>query len=165
MLIIDKVYTFNPSDYADDGWKKEDTSYPLFCYIDECQQLFYNEFTPYVANILFVNPATARLLHGCYQFSEDEILGMDMINGEIDFEANFQMEEHSKKQMIYGIGCAISGHEEDQTVLVVLDDKLKNGEITLSYHQEYDNDDDGDEDVDPVTDDVLERERERVTVK
>lgn len=167
MLTFNKLFNFNPDEYTEDGWKKVDSAYPLFYYIDECQMQFYEEYTPYVANVLFVNSSMAFMLHKCYQFAEDEILGMDLINGEIDFEANSQMEKNGNKQLIFGIGCAVPGHEDDQPVLVVLDDKLNSGEFRLSYYQDYDKDeDDYDEDnADPIPDDVLELDRVRVNSK
>lgn len=166
MLTIDKIYKYDPADYTDDGWTKVDDN-PLFQYIDECQLNFYEEHTPFVANILFVNPSTARLLHKCFQFEDNEILGLDMIDGQIDFEANSQMEKHGNKHLIYGIGCAVPGHEEDQPVMVVLDVKLKGGEFRLSYYQDYDQDEDDDDgdDIDPSPEDILLLERIRANVK
>jgi len=76
--------------------------------------------------------------------------GMELINGKVDFEANYQMAKHSKNAFLYGFDSVC-----DDDLFLVRDDSLSNRTLILKYIPDTGNDDDDEEDIVLSPDDKL----------
>ena len=131
--------------------------------IRRSEQDFHKKHAPLQANYLFCNSFMmnkianyllndAPLETTIYTFDAHEeddcekldsgalTCGMELFNGKVDFEANYQVAKHSKNAFLYGLGSVC-----DDDLFLVRDDSLSNRVLILKYIPDNDNDDDDEE--------------------
>lgn len=137
------IIPFPVSGYTDDGTHKASGRFILEK-LREWETSFHEKFFPVYANVLEGHPlAMARLSRYCDEGGKSGLdFGMDLIDGEIDIDANMEMDDHSESTMVYAIGSQIN-EDEDEPLLLVKNAALKDDILVLRY--EDDNDGNGDE--------------------
>lgn len=138
MFVAEKTYPFDTDEYDENGFHKKLIDFTFWHFADLCQKLFYKEFK-LVANYLFYS-RTAEEIFGRLSRQDPVKYGMELIEGDLNFGYNHLLDEFGEKDMVYGLGNVIPGHEEEP-VWLVIDDCLPPGEIRLAYDD--DDDDDG----------------------
>jgi hypothetical protein len=133
--------------------------------IRKAEQDFHKRHTPLYANFLFgssfvmgkiehylINDAPDDTVIKLFNVSEDEserlddgslTCGMELIDGELDVEASFQIAKHSQNALVY----ALMSLDEDDLYLV-RDERLPDNTFILKHIT--DEEDGGDEDAEPV---------------
>jgi len=139
-MSINKKYYFKKNDYNQDGFHKTKDDYLFLDFIRECESDFSQEYYPFFGNGLFANLSTMNLIKSCSNFDDNEIIGMESLDGEVDIDLNLKLENESELRTVYAIGSSIKG-KEDEPVWLVVDDNLTDSEIILKYVP-----DDGNED-------------------
>lgn len=141
---MQKTFSFTKKDFDDNGFHiSQDIIFIEF--VDKCQYDFYNEYKPFYANYLFANDSTLLLMKKSVIISSDYDFGMDLIDGEINEEVNFKIEEYSKRNTIYGIGSVV---DDDEPVLLVKDDSMADDVFILKYI--LDDEDEESENLNPI---------------
>ncbi|HAX95586.1 MAG TPA: hypothetical protein DCY35_03570 [Prolixibacteraceae bacterium] len=146
------IIPFHSSGYTDDGTHKASGTFILEM-MREWETAFHEKYFPVYANVLEGHPLAMARLSRYLDGGRNEGLdfGMDLIDGEIDIDANMEMDDHSESTMVYAIGSQIHD-DEDEPLLLVKNEALKDDILVLRY--EDDNDGNGD-DV-PVPENVRE---------
>ena len=106
---------------------------------------FHSKHPICFANHLYANNSTMVLLNKCLILSSNESCGMELINGEIDFETDDLISKYSKINTIYGINSEIQVNK-DEPIWLIIDDKIMDGTVKLKFIP----DDDPDENEIPV---------------
>lgn len=127
---IQEVYTFNSESFDKEGIRKTDGKFFLEI-IEDFEADFYQKHPFCFPNHIFAHAKTMQLFN-CALGEENEICGMELIEGEIDLDANLKMEEYSRYSTIYAIGSKLEGNEEEP-VFLVLNDKLSKNCIVMKY--------------------------------
>ena len=104
-----KEYYFNYYDFDEIGVEKH-TECLFVEIIIEWEKDFNHTYPFCFANFLFSNESTMLLLKRCFDDVEREDFGMELINGQIDFETNFLIDDHSSRTMVYAIGSRIKNN-------------------------------------------------------
>jgi len=143
-MVISEIYNFQLNQYDKEGVNTETGVY-FMLQIKEWEIDFHKKHPLYFANTLTANTSFMILLNHCLDLGTHEQCGMDLIDGEIDLDANLEMESHSDVQTIYAIGSEIEENSEEP-ILLVVNDSLPDGTVVL----EYSPDDDGDRIVEPI---------------
>lgn len=138
-MSINKKYYFKKSDFNQDGFHNSKDDYLFLDFISECENNFYQEYNPFIGNGLYANISTMKLIKSCSNFDDDEVIGMESSDGEVDIDLNLKLENESKLRTVYAIGSSIVG-KEDEPLWLVVDDSLTDSEFILKYVP-----DDGDE--------------------
>ncbi len=145
---MQEIYKFNKNDFDENGFNKFNGK--LFCaIINEWEVEFNKAFYPLVANHLFGNSPTMKLLESCFFITEPEDFGMD---GQFDFETNIEIDKHNPKGVTYALG---SGVNEDEPVFLIIDSKMYDGTVILKYLP--DDDDENDEPEIPVEENKIKK--------
>lgn len=63
---------------------------------------------------------------------------MELINGDVDLDANLTIENHSKRDTIYAIG---SQADDNEPLWLIVDDSVKDGTFELKYASEDEEED------------------------
>lgn len=77
---------------------------------------------------------------------------MELIDGEIDIETNFEIENYSNFKTVYAIGSRLKDNE-DEPILLLKSEKLSPEILLLTYID----DDDEEPDLEPIPEDTKER--------
>ena len=112
--------------------------------INEWEQDFHEKNPLYYANHLFANYTFMKVLDRCMDFGNDEQCGVDLIDGKVDLDTSLEISKKSPVQTIFALGAF---HDDDEALFLMIDDKLDNGTVLLSYLPEDDEDDNDTEDV------------------
>ena len=131
IMFYQEYYSFKKNDYDHQGFHVE-TEQWFMDLIGEFEQDFHNKFPTCYANHLFANHSTMNLINQAMNLADNENSGMDLIDGEVDLDANLAMEEFSDEKTVYAIGSKIE-ENEDEPIFLVIDDKLSNGLVLLKY--------------------------------
>lgn len=102
-MALTETYHFHPSDFNDEGFHKEKEDYLFLDIIRESEQDFHLKHKPYFANSFSAGPKTLHLLKMCFADGDNEILGMESEDGEVDVEMNLEIEKHSDNVTVYAI--------------------------------------------------------------
>lgn len=135
---MNKKYFFKANDYNQDGFHKTRVGYLFIDFVQECERNFYEENKPLFGNGLFASVITMNLLKSCSNFDDNEILGIETSNGEIDHELNSKIEAKSDFTTYRAMGSVINGKEYEPVWLVV-DSNLSDSEFILKYIQDNGN--------------------------
>jgi hypothetical protein len=130
--------------------------------IRQSEQDFHQSLVPLYANHLFCNsflmskiedylinaPVGTAVKLFDVDVTEDDInlnngaltCGMELVNGKIDFETNYQIAKYSQNAFIYGLESL-----DDDDLFLVRDDSLSDNMLMLKYISDNDDDDDGEE--------------------
>jgi len=138
-MIIQELYNFPKTKFNNQGVNTETGQFFLEL-IEEFERDFHDNHPICFANHLFANSSTMILFNQSLDVNEDENCGMDLINDEIDLDANLAIEEFSELQTIYAIGSKIK-HNEDEPIFLVVNDKISDGTIVLKYIPDDDSED------------------------
>ncbi|MBN2634835.1 MAG: hypothetical protein JXR61_01100 [Prolixibacteraceae bacterium] len=130
-MIIHELYNFPKNKFNAKGINTETGQFFLEL-IEEFERDFHTKHPTCYANHLFANSSTMILFNQSLDAEEDENCGMDLINAQIDVDANLAIEEHSEIKTIYAIGSKIE-QNEDEPIFLVVNDKISNGTIVLKY--------------------------------
>ena len=103
------------------------------------------------------NEVTLKYLRGYCGLDNEYRLGMDMVEGEANLEANLATEEFSKHKTVYAIGSRL-GANEDEPIWLLISESLENDKVVFYYIP----DDDDDEEDYPENSPSPERIRQRV---
>ncbi len=141
-MVLEEIYKFKITDFNDNGFHKVNKDFFLDI-INEWEKDFHEKHKPFFANFLFSTEETMILINSCLNLSPKEKAGMDLFDGEIDFEKNFKIEEFSEYTTIYAIDSELK-ENEDNPLFFVIDEKLPSGKVILKY---ISNDDDDDDDL------------------
>ena len=126
---MEQLYKFNHRNYNDEGTNTTDGKFFLEN-IEEWEVDFHDRYSPFFSTHLFANVSTMVLIKHCLDLNQNEDCGMDLIDGEADLKINFELERHSQRPIIYGIGSKLN---EDEPILLVRDDTMDDGMILLKY--------------------------------
>jgi len=137
---LSAVYKFVKEDYDEEGINKQTDDF--FLEDLKAWEMDFKRQKGVYANYLFANNSVMYLFEKFLELDEDQVLGMEMIDGQIDIDTNLEIEGHSENKTIYAIGSNVEENEEEPLFLVV-HDGLPNGDILLKYIP--DSDDRGDE--------------------
>ena len=129
--------------------------------IRQSEQDFHSSHIPLYANYLFCNsfmmskianylanpgPESEVTRIRLFEISEDEcerldkgtvICGMELVNGKVDFEANYQIAQYSQNVLIYAMD-SINGDD----LVLVYDNNLSDNRFILKYIPDNDDEDD-----------------------
>ena len=132
-------YTYKPEEYDIEDLHKE--SRQLFIdVIGRWEKDFHSKHPAFHANYLFGNQSTMSLIDHCLSFEGTNLrCGMEMIDGEINLDANMEIETYSDIQTVYGIDSAVL--PDDLPLLLIIDNSLSDGKILLKYIPDDDDDD------------------------
>lgn len=136
---LQEYYKFQPNDYYDDGFHYE-TGKWFMDLIKEFEHEFNKKFPYYFANYLFANSSTMLIINKAMDLNSDISSGMDLIDGEINLDANLEIEKYSRIGTVYAIGSKITTNE-DEPIFLVIDDEIANGLILLKYISDDDSKD------------------------
>ena len=132
------IVPFHSSDYADDGMQKASGKF-IMEMLREWETTFHHQFFPVYANVLEGHPLAMARLSRYFDGGKNEgfDFGMDLIDGEIDIDANMEMDDHSESTMVYAIGSQIHD-DEDEPLLLVKNEALKDDILVFRYEDEND---------------------------
>lgn len=131
-MSINKKYNFKKSDFNPDGFHISKDQYLFLDFIRECEIDFYQEYYPFFGNGLFASISTMNIIKSCSNFDDNEILGMESLDGEVDIELNLKLSNKSEFSTVFAIGSGIK-EKEDEPVWFVIDDNLTDSEFVLKY--------------------------------
>jgi hypothetical protein len=132
--IAQEIYRYQRTKYNTEGIHVEDGSFFLET-IKEWERNFHNKHPYCYADYLFANNSTMILLNRCFDLSENETCGMDLIDGQIDLDTSLEIGKYSPVETTYAIG---SDHNEDEPLMLIIDNKLPDGVVILKYLPEND---------------------------
>ena len=138
-MFYQEYYKFKPEDIDQQGFHIK-TQQWFMDLIGEFEHDFHDKFPTCFANHLFANLTTMALIDKALNLDKNESSGMDLIDGEIDLDANLAMEEFSNDSTVYAIGSKIE-ENEDEPIFLVRNDKIYNGAIVLKYITDEDSED------------------------
>lgn len=151
---MELIVAFRKSDYSDDGTHLLSDRFILEVQRDWEEQ-FHNLFKPFYANCIEGHPS-AMLRFTRYMDAGEETeydFGMDLIDGEIDIDTNLKIEKFSKHSTVYAIG-SVFHDDEDEPILLVKNDCLKEDILVLKYVPDDDGEDNVTENI-PVDSDKM----------
>jgi hypothetical protein len=99
---------------------------------------FHKTFPYCFANYLYGNLNTMNLIGRCFNAETNQIVGMELINGKIDLDANLEMEDYSEYQTIYAIDSNLVEENPDEPLFFIIDHDLADGVVILKYIPEDD---------------------------
>ncbi len=134
-MTLRETYQFQPTDFDNDGFHKKKEEYLFLDDIRESEKDFHRKHNPYFANAFFANSTTMRLLKLCFHEEDNEVLGMESVDGKVDVEMNLKIEEHSRNATVYAIERF---NEADEPLFLVVDDGCSNREFALKYSSDDD---------------------------
>jgi len=128
--------------------------------IRRSEQDFHKNHAPLYANYLFCNSLFMNKLENClsngsqtegttiklFEISENECerldngtltCGMELINGKVDFETNYQIAKYSQNVLIYSLNSL-----NNDDLILIRDDDLLDNTLILKYIPDDDDDDD-----------------------
>jgi hypothetical protein len=129
-----EYYSFNKKAFANSGYDQQQGLW-FIDLIASFEEDFHAKFPHCFANHLFANTNTMNLIGIALQLEDNEMPGMDLIDGQIDMEANMKLEEYSDSTVIYALGSRIT-ENEDEPILLVTIDTIPDGQIILKYLDE-----------------------------
>lgn len=147
-MFYQEYYEFKPKYFDQQGFHVETQQWFLDL-IGEFEKDFHYKFPDRYANHLFANHSAMKLIDKAMNLDEVQSSGMDLIDGEVDLDANLEMEEYSETKTVYAIGSRIA-EKEDEPIFLVISEKLPNGIVILKYVD----DDESDEVQEPVRESV-----------
>jgi hypothetical protein len=130
-MILKKEYRF-PHDKFDEDATNTFNGEFFLDFLKACEGDFHEDFPMFFANYLMGNGSTMHLLRRSFRIEEDEYFGMEMTNGQIDYDAGLELDKFSKTKTVY----AIESYEEDNKeapLFLIIDDTLKDGRLVLKY--------------------------------
>ena len=131
----EKTYYFKRDDYDANGRFKSKYGSLFTSLIKECEIDFYNIFMPIYANSFYSNSNTMLLFQKCFHLEENQIMGMESVNGEFDLDMNFEISKESILETIFAIACQAPG-KEDEPLYLIIDDRLANNVFELKHISE-----------------------------
>jgi hypothetical protein len=99
---------------------------------------------PMRANVFAANARVLLLLESCFELEENTIMGMDLIDGELNMEVNAAIERYSQMTTLCGVGSQLPGNE-DEPLFLVRDTRLHDTVVELYWMPDDDDDDNGTE--------------------
>lgn len=136
---MQKYFNFNPHEFDKNGDNVISGEYFLY-YLEEWEKQFHDMYKPYFATHFFGDFTALSLIDVCLNIPKNEKCGMDLIEGEINVEVNWEIEKYSKHKTVYAISSRALGNE-DEPLFLVKNPSLKNGKVLLKYIPDSDNDD------------------------
>lgn len=157
---LQECYKYQPKDFDDSGFHHI-TEQWFMDLITEFEKDFHEKHPHCYANYLFSDNSTMMLINKAMDLEPNESSGMDLIDGEIDMEANFEIESYSNIRTVYAIGSKLEMNE-DEPIFLVISEEISNGLILLKYIP--DNESEDPENELPLSEDdiVTENNRERI---
>jgi len=154
MSILDHYYILNKSFYEKDGFSTSGGEHFLDT-LERWEHGFYINRKCY-ANHMMANEATMKHLRGYCGLDNEYRLGMDMVDGDADLDANMAAEEFSQHKTVYAIGSRLAANE-DEPIWLLINDSLEDDKVVFYYIP-----DDDDEEESPENTPTPERERQGV---
>lgn len=127
-----EIYRSDQSDYDDNGRHKVRPEFLFTQFIVECEERSHQRFNPYHANALFGNANVLRLIRSCFNDTDNDLFGMEGVDGNFDIDANLKIESYSSYQPVYGIGSGIDGRD-DEPVFLISDNSFNNNQFALKH--------------------------------
>jgi hypothetical protein len=122
---MQQSYKFKNVDFGEGGFNKEGV---LFIDImQRWEEEFHKELYPFFANHIYANYSTMRIIKSCFQTDSVTDFGMD---GELDFDENYEMEGYSGRKTIFAFGSQLEGNMNNPLYLV-MDSNIKDGSLIL----------------------------------
>jgi hypothetical protein len=137
---MEQHYKFDWKDYSPNGDNIRDGKFFLEL-LAEWEADFHLRFSPLFATHLLGNNTAMHLIKRCYYFQQNEDVGMELFDGEIDIDKSLAIEEHSKRTTIYAIGSGLLDND-DEPLFLVRDDDMVDGMVILKYVPENDESED-----------------------
>lgn len=134
-----KTYPIDFHAYDNEGRHRHTGQF--FCdFIAQLERDYHEEMHPMKANVFAANARVLLLLESCFELEENTIMGMDLIDGELNMEVNAAIERHSKMITLCGLESKLPGNE-DEPLLLVRDTRLHDTVVELYWMP--DDDDNG----------------------
>jgi hypothetical protein len=151
-MIVEDYYEFQKDEFDEEGFHIN-TEQWFIDLIGEFEIEFHIKFPNHYANYLFANNFTMIIINRAMALVSDESCGMDLIDGNINLETNFEIEKYREIKTIYAIGSRINSRE-DEPIFLVVNDKISDNTILLKYISDDENEDD--EVSEPLVNNLLE---------
>jgi len=135
---IELIVPFLATEFSNDGTHVQKDKFILNLQ-REWEEIFHNKFNPFFANAIEGHPSAMLRLTN-YMDTGEEInydFGMELIDGEIKIETNLEIEKFSKFTTVYAIGSQLQ-LEDDEPILLIKNDSLKEDILVLKYIPEND---------------------------
>lgn len=126
------IITFKKADFTNDG--THITSDKFFLDLQrDWEELFFNKFRPYFANVIEGHPAAMQRLTHFWEGDKPEYdFGMELIDGEIDLDTNLEIEKFSETKTVYAIGSQLHD-DEDNPLFLVKNENISDEILVLKY--------------------------------
>jgi hypothetical protein len=155
---MELIIPFSKTDYTPAG-EHISSGKIIFELQKEWEELFHNKFNPIYANVIEGHPLAMQRLTIYNELGESSNydFGMELINGEIDIDANLEIEKYSESDTIYAVGSQYQFDEDGDGVPIFLikNNKLKDDILVLKYVP----DDDEKGSIEEIPVNILEKER------
>lgn len=133
---MQETYRYNIKDFDRNGMNQMNGR-SILRFIREWEHDFFNQFYPFKATHLFSNQRTMFLIDQRLDLEGNEKCGMELVDGEIDFDTHLKIEEHSQYPTIYAISSGIKGNE-DEPLNLIIDADAADGIVLLKYIKDDD---------------------------
>lgn len=143
-MTFTEIYKFQWTKYDKNGFHLDNGLFFLDT-LKEWEIDFHNKHPVCFANHVFSNSLSMLIFNKCYILDKNENCGVELIDGEIDFDTNDKIEEKGRIRNIYGVASNIEDNK-DEPLWLIVDDKLMDGTMLLKYIP----DDDPDETEVPI---------------
>ena len=135
------IIPFSKTDYTDDGTHIHSGKYVMELQT-EWEEQFHNKFKLFYANALEGHPSSMLRFTQYMDAGDDSNydFGMELIDGEVDIDANLKIEKFSKVSTVYAIGSQFHD-DEDNPILLIKIDSLPEDILVLKYIADDDEED------------------------
>jgi len=138
-MVLQDYYKFQPEKFNQEGLHIETREW-FMDVLTEFERDFHHKHEHCYANYLFANSSTMILINKALDLGSHESCGMDLIDGEVNLDANLEIETFSEMDMVYAIGSKLE-QNEDEPVFLVTDEQIGDGLILLKYIPDTESDD------------------------
>jgi hypothetical protein len=136
---VQKTYTFNPVNYNSKAIHVYSRKFFTET-IGEWESDFHKTFPHCFSNYLFGNMNTMNLIGRCLDLQKNQVVGMELINGCVDLDANLKIEDYSPYQTIYAIDSNLVTENPDEPLFFIIDHEIADGVVILKYIPDDDQD-------------------------
>lgn len=133
-----KTYRIDFHAYDNDGRHRQ-TGQLFSDFIADLEQDYHEAMYPMRANVFAGNARVLLLLESCFELEENTIMGMDLIDGELNMEVNAAIERYSQMTTLCGVGSQLPGNE-DEPLFLVRDTRLHDTVVELYWMPDDDDD-------------------------
>lgn len=138
-MYLQEYYNFENKEYDKEGVHIKTRKWFLIL-VAEFEEDFHEKFPHCFANYLFANYSTMLIFNRAIDLDINERSGMELIDGEIDLDANLEIEKYSNKKTVYAIGSRLE-ENHDEPIFLITDDRITDGLLILKYIPDSDSED------------------------